>query len=313
MRRTLSHWMLVTLIGLSTASTGCRSSGWGLSTPSWLSWGGKPSSTSSSSALASRPSTQLPPSPSATMAPNGSYAGAAQPPGATTGAAGYPNTPYARNYATQQASTAPGYHTGPYNTGAPGAPAATGAYGAGGGAAGTYPSTSGRGGYPSTGGATPAAYGAPQSNYGAPAPNYGAATGYGTPGAAGGNANSAPTGNAYSNASPVANYGALTPQGGSTAVGGQPNAAYAPPPAAGLSSREGGYRPGSTGRSVSADGAFRAGPAAQPAVQPADYQSGTPTNDSVPEYTAAPAPPPGYGGSNENAGSGGTFIPPGGQ
>jgi hypothetical protein len=283
MRRTLYHGLMIALLGLTGASTGCRS--WGWSTPSWLSWGGKSNTTTGTASLASRPSTQLPPSPSATMGPTGGYASGTQ--GTPAGATGYTGTPYGKNYSTQQASTAPGYATGPYNTGAP---AQTTPYGA---AAGAYPT--GRPASTPTYAAPQNNYNAPQSPYSAPPAGYGAATGYG-----GGPSASQP---AYPNtgAPSVASYGAGNPA--QTPI--QPTAApsYPSTNVAGVANREGGYKPGSTGRSVTADGALRN----NPTVQPVEYQSGAPGGESVPEYnpsqpSAAPA---------ESAG-GGSFVLPGG-
>lgn len=312
MRRTLYHGMMVALIGLSAVSSGCRG-GWGWSSPSWLSWGSKPSA-ASSTAQASRPSTQLPPSPSATMTANGAAPGGNAAGSNPAGGAGYPTTPYARNYAAQQTSTAPGYYTGPYNTGAAGAtgaPGATTPYGAN-AATGAYPTTGARTAAPA-GGANPA-YGTP-STYGSPAGGYGAPSSYGAPPTNSGAASG------YGGAAGAGNYGTAAANYPSTSYPTAPNGAYGaaaapaapgnyattpgytPAATAGLTNREGGYRPGSTGRSVSADGALRNGPA----VQPADYQSGAAAAEAVPEYTPAPAPPPGYGGN------GGTFVPPSGS
>lgn len=280
MRKSFSYWILAAAIGLSTVGTGCRS-GTGWTSPSWLSWGSKSSAPATPSAVASRPNTQLPPSPSATMSPNSSYANSSTTPN---------NSPYGKTYGAQQTSATPstGYYTGQYNTGASNGTAPAGGYGSAASTnnsngygttapAGGYPTTSSRSPYPTTGAGAPASYGAPPTNYGAPPTNYGAANSPASP------------------ASP-STYPA-TPSGGAAAY----QAMNTGMPGANSASRDGGYRPGSTGRSVTADGTLRN----PPTIQPADYQSGAPANESVPEYSPAPAPPAGYGG--------GTFIPPSGQ
>lgn len=284
MRRTLYHGLLITLLGLTGASTGCRS--WGWSTPSWLSWGGKSNTTTGTASLASRPSTQLPPSPSATMSPNGSYAAGTQ--GTQPGATGYTGAPYGKNYSTQQASTAPGYATGPYNTGAP---TQTTPYGA---ANNAYPA--GRPASTPTYGAPQPNYAAPQSPYSPPPPaGYGAATGYG------GASNASQPAYPNTGAPSVASYGAGAPANAPPQPAAAPT--YPSTNVAGFANREGGYKPGSTGRSVTADGALRN----NPTVQPVEYQTGTAANEPVPEYNpnqqpSAPAPSTG----------GGSFVLPGG-
>jgi hypothetical protein len=141
-----------------------------------MSWGSKtPAAATASAATPTRPSTQLPPSPSATMGGANAYAsnrGTAGPTSNYPGSA-YPSTNSAngatsRGYGAQQASTAPGYHTGPYNTGSQsGTPApgtGTSAYG---------PPTTNSPNYGSPGAAA-SNYGA--SNFGTPNSNYGAPT-----------------------------------------------------------------------------------------------------------------------------------------
>jgi len=356
MRRKFSRFVLWTVLGLSTTGLGCRSTS-SLSMPSWMSWGSKAPPPATAAAPA-RPSTQLPPSPSATMGGANAYAanGKGSSPTASYPGSGYPGSGYpgtnsanaasSRGYGAQQASTSPGYHTGPYNTGSQagaGAPgAASPAYGA------TTTSSPGYGaanygspGYGSAGQSAPS-YGAPNS--GAAGAGGMGGSGYpstqpptagypqtsntgGYPGAtmpAGQTSSPYPAaGVEYANADNTGGgSGEPGPQTGgyprsyptTDALGGStPSTSYVNPASTYASgstptSPETGYRPGSTGRSVTAAGVL-----GTPSNVQAGYQAPTAGEEPVPEYDPMANPensaPPSGGGSF----GGNSFIPPSGM
>lgn len=304
MRVCLLRWAMASLLcGTALIGTGCRSGGTSGPGGGWLSWNKKQDATSA--VAATKPSTQLPPSPAQTVgagAPAVAAGGAAGAyPSTGVGATGYTAMPVAGANPTAQPA---GYYTGPYGTNGP-APNGAAAYTADRQAS-PYPQTAAGGyGAPAASGygapaaqgygaAAPAGYGAP-SNYGAPAggapagAGYGS-TGYGAPAAApqGGGYAPAPAGGA-GYAAPGGGFapgGGYAPSGVAPAGGGYPagGAQYdAEPaqaetgdggssqvvPASPYANREGGYRPGSTGRARPTDGAMQSGASG---VQPANYQ-----------------------------------------
>jgi hypothetical protein len=146
MRRSISRWLLLSSITAAVAltSTGCRTGGWGWNPANLSSWGW--GSGGSTTALASKPTTQVP-KPSATQTPAATTSVAAGTPGSAVGSpaftasappANYPTTsqPYGSTYPTQTASAVStpgaasgvansvGYQTGPYQMTSP--PAASG-------------------------------------------------------------------------------------------------------------------------------------------------------------------------------------------
>ena len=189
MRRSIWHCTLIVLtaVSLTSISTGCRSGGWGMPSPSWVSWGKKKpptssiagtheptqppsisvppyppsdssSSSASSTAMASQPSSTRGVTPSAygSTAPAAYTPESAGPP--LAGPTGYPTGPY--NTASGDAASVPAQQ-GFYRPSAPpdGGPAASTADARGGY---TPPATSPYGTEtPSTGGyPSPASYGA---------------------------------------------------------------------------------------------------------------------------------------------------------
>ena len=309
MRTTLSRWTALAVVGFSMVSfTGCQTGSWGMNTPSWLSWNKKAPATNLSN---NKPSSNFLPSPSSTLANNAGSG--ANPAG---GSPGYATTGQpAANY---------GYNTGGYNTGAAAGQTASRGYGAAptgspygaantgygaanagyGGAPGSgadgYRTADQRGGY-GTGGYGTGAAAAPNNgatnNWNSPAtnappagPNYNAPNS-GYAGASGGYAQPPVRPAANTSVSPWS----TPPAGGdghdhSSVADGSANRGAAP-------ARDGGYRPGSTGRVKPIDNSWRQ---EEDNVQPATFNR-TPQGGNA------------YGDDAPAGGNGGAYTPPTGN
>lgn len=285
MRVSLHRWAMATLLcGIVGLGAGCKGGTSSQPSGGWLSWGKKQDS--STAVAATRPSAQSPPSPAQTAGAGTALTAAGAPgayPSTGMGAGGYPASP-ANNTAAGANAQHAGYFTGPYGT--------NGAAGGGNPAytadsrASAYPSTNsppagnyspygGTGGYGNAGAAAPAA---PAASGGGYAPQGYAPQGYAPQNYA--PQNYAPQGYAPSGASNYAPHQGVAPasvpaNGGGGQWDAEPANAQssdAAPggvvPASPYASRDGGYRPGSTGRSRPVDGLS---PGNAEAVRPAGY------------------------------------------
>lgn len=125
------HWRrtLVTLsiMLLAVVATGCKSGGWGMSSPSWMSWNKKKPPTSSIAGTRDPiqpPSITVPPYPaSGTTGQSALASNASSSPASGTGVA-----PTAYDFSAKSAPSSPGYATGPYSTGGGAMPTQQGFY-----------------------------------------------------------------------------------------------------------------------------------------------------------------------------------------